>query len=229
MTDLGSAMKGVILTDSGTALSTPIRAGGESPSDSRGALPTVASVAAIASAHGEAGDNLVADAQSSGPPERSHPILPRRKSILHPPSSRPSMHPSSTTSVIPRTAGAPAYGDGWPSTTREESGAGPSSAPSAAATQAPASVWNLEDEENLPSPFAKRNINFSAYGRVQASTSVATSGSLPAVSTLSSMGKTLGSLANKPRSSMISKALKASGEAQRALARRQAEGKAGIS
>lgn len=89
----------------------------------------------------------------------------------------------------------------------------------------PAPIWDHEDEENLPSPFVKKNIDFSVYSRADRGL-VAPAGATGAAVA----GKGLGATAsNKPRTSMISKALKATGEAQKALARRQAESKAIVS
>lgn len=205
LTDLGSAMKGVILTETGTALATPVRR--DTVSSSRGASLD------IENGTGEASGSSGSESQG----ERHR--LPRRRSILQQPSSsslRPPMPPHpATTSQIPQLPSG--------SVQPQPLSSDPSASSSIVTRAAP--LWDHDDEENLPSPFAKRSVDFSTYSR-NGVTSTAnqnqngTGGrgiSLPSV------------LGNKPRTSNISKALKASGEAQKALARRLAEGKSSIS
>ncbi|KAF8320687.1 hypothetical protein DL93DRAFT_1723551 [Clavulina sp. PMI_390] len=193
MTDLGSAMKGVILTETGTALPTPIR---------RETTPRGIGSERDQDALGEASSG----AESAAERQRG----PRRRSMAQ---SRPILPSSSTTSMIPRV----------PSSGSAQSTAESSSSASTAPRSAP--VWDHEDEENLPSPFIKKNVDFSTYSRDRGiSAASSTAPSRPA-----------SSLASKPRSSpttatsIFSRAFKASGEAQKALARRQGEVKSGVS
>lgn len=205
LTDIGSAMKGVILTETNTALPTPMRR----ESGVRGASLDLDNGAAEASG----------SSSSEGQTISERHRLPRRRSILQPSSSRPTMPQSATTSLIPR---VPSGSSGQSQSVAESSSSGGSSL----ITERAAPVWDHDDEENLPSPFAKRNIDFSVYSRADRGSGAAVNGTVPGGAARATIAA---SVASKPRTSMISKALKASGEAQKALARRQAEGKSSIS
>jgi len=197
MTDLGSAMKGVILTETGTELPTPVR----QHSGVRGASLDLAGAGA------DAGGTSSEVVGTNGERHR----LPMRRSILQRSSSRPTMPQSATTSMIPRVP----FSSGQQQPAADISGASSS-------TTRPAPIWDHEDEENLPSPFVKKNIDFSVYSRADRGVVGPASGSGSVA-----IGRgTVPTAPNKPRTSMISRALKATGEAQKALARRQAEGKA---
>jgi hypothetical protein len=195
-------MKGVILTETGTVLPTPVR----HDSSVRGTSLDLDGAGADAggSSRSEAG-------ATSGERHR----LPRRRSILQPSSSRPTMPQSATTSMIPRVPSLPGQ--------QQQPNSDASGASSS--TTRPAPIWDHEDEENLPSPFVKKNIDFSVYSRADRDL-VGPAGAPGSAA----VGRGAGATAShKPRTSMISKALKATGEAQKALARRQAEGKAIVS
>jgi len=161
---------------------------------------------------------MLAEASGSNPESQAgseRHRLPRRRSILQPSISRPTMPPQpASTTMIPRAA---------PSGSVQPQPRSDSSAASSIAARA-APLWDHDDEENLPSPFAKRNVDFGRNGNGGA---VLTNG---AMSNGPGRGLTLPSvLASKPRTSNISKALKASGEAQKAITRRLAEGKTSVS
>lgn len=210
LTDIGSAMKGVVLTDSGAALPTPLPA--RANSDNTRAIAALSGIIASSSQQDvtSRGSLDLPRVQTQPLAERPQSSLGRKKSILQ--SMRPSILQSATTSVIPRVRS---------SMDKRESGEGSSAASSSSGgSSAPAPVWNLDDEENLPSPFAKRNVDFGVYGRA--------AGTVLPLNTATAL-KPSGSAAVKSRPSLISRALKASGDAQRALARRQVEGKAGVS
>lgn len=188
------------MTETGTALPTPAR---------RDNAPRGLSLD-IDSENG--GETSSGAESSSAAGERQR--MPRRRSIVQSSSSRPAMPQSATTSLIPR---VPSSANGLQQMNES------SSSTSLSSRAAP--VWDHEDEENLPSPFVKRNVDFSAYARPDRGV-VGPAGILAA--NIAGKGAN-SSLTAKPRTSMISKALKASGEAQKALARRQAEGKTSVS
>ena len=236
MTDLGSAMKGVVLTDTGMAVPTPARKysnesntvglHGDSPISSAEATDypdTTDTQEESSSSHEDviSSKNIVA-----------RPRITRRRSIaqtVSTSSSRPGIPPFITASLIPRVNQQGGIDKGSLSS---NSGVydGVTATVSSSLPRAP--VWDFTDEESLPSPFIKRNTDFAVYTREQSSSgSGSASGegrngvgmdptSMPphAKSNSASSGKTR-------RPSLISRAVKASGEAQKALARRQAEGK----
>ncbi|KAF8609002.1 hypothetical protein BDV93DRAFT_214739 [Ceratobasidium sp. AG-I] len=125
MTNLGSAMRGVVLTDSGTVVPTPIRGGADPTVSPSNPLFDDRTLNAPIPAP------QLTDAIPIAPLERSAsesdaPRLPRlaRRSTVGP-AARPISVPSGSGSV-----------NSWAS--------------------APAPIYDMADEENLPSPFIKR-------------------------------------------------------------------------
>lgn len=231
LTDLGSAMKGIILTETGTVIPTPTKSesedGGEEEDngDDEGKagpsrLPSHNVSEAETTASWEQGPyEFAPDLDASHVTARHRPI--RRRSIAQPSGSlRPSMPPSATTSMIPKITTS-ALAVALPAGTNNTIPTNPSIKEGLAAamttTLPPAPIWDLADEESLPSPFAKRNTDFSVYTADKAADMKSGSGSSSLSSTSSSKGIKAG------RGSLISRAMKASGEAQKALARRQAD------
>lgn len=125
MTNLGSAMRGVVLTDSGTVVPTPIKGVGidpmASPSNPLEDRPFSAPIPAP-----QLSDAIPLPGLERSASESDAPRVPRliRRSTVGP-AARPISVPSGSGSV-----------NSWAS--------------------APAPVYDMADEENLPSPFIKR-------------------------------------------------------------------------
>lgn len=135
MTNLGSAMRGVVLTDSGTVIPTPIKGAEPIASTSANPLddrPVSAPIPAPQLSDAAPGPLERSSSESEAP---RIPRLARRSTVG--PAARP--------------IGAPAPA------------AGPSTAGSW--VSAPAPVYDLADEENLPSPFLKRGKAETAKGK----------------------------------------------------------------
>ncbi|KAG8748079.1 G2-specific serine/threonine protein kinase [Ceratobasidium sp. 428] len=125
MTNLGSAMRGVVLTESGTVVQTPMKASDTviMTSASTSSLLDDRTLNATMTAHqlGEASSSAL-ESSSEGEAPRA-PRLARRSTVG--PAARP-IGISAASAAVP----------GWVS--------------------APAPVYDMADEENLPSPFLKR-------------------------------------------------------------------------
>ncbi|KAF8325190.1 uncharacterized protein EI90DRAFT_3073278 [Cantharellus anzutake] len=239
MTDLGSAMKGVVLSDTGIAIPTPARkfsnesntAGLHANSPTSSACPTDYPDTTDTQEESSSSYEDVVDTKNV----TARPRVARRRSIAQPvpiSSNRVNIPPAIPTTLIPRVHQQGSIDKGSlssnPSIQDSVNAAISSSLPLAP-------VWDFTDEENLPSPFMKRNTDFSVYAREgSGSGSGSTSGdgkyavgpetkmAPPHVRSISAPSAKTG------RQSLISQAVKASGEAQRALARRQADMKPGM-
>jgi serine/threonine-protein kinase Nek2 len=228
LTDLGSAMKGIILTESGTVIPTPTKSESddsgeeEANGDDEGRAGPSRLPSNNVSNNGSEAETTAS--WEKGPYEfapsvdashvtaRHRPV--RRRSIAQP--SRPpatgSLIPkiSASTLTVPLPVGTTTTIPTNPSIKEGLAAAMTTSLP-------PAPVWDLADEESLPSPFAKRNTDFSVYTTDKGADTKPNSGGSSLSSTSSSKS------IKSSRGSLISRAMKASGEAQKALARRQAD------
>ncbi len=231
MADIGSAMKGVVLTDSGVAVPTPARKY-SNESNTAGLHGDSATSSAEATDYPDTTDTQEESSSSYEDVVSSKHVVARtrtarRRSIAQPipaSSSRPGIPASITTSLISRVHQQGGVDKG----SLSSNSGGVTAAVSSSLPPPP--VWDFTDEENLPSPFIKRSTDFTTYTREQSSSG---SGSAsgegkygvgsdpkpvpPHVRSISVPSTRTG------RPSLISRAVKASGEAQKALARRQAE------
>ncbi|KAG8742818.1 G2-specific serine/threonine protein kinase [Ceratobasidium sp. 414] len=192
MTNLGSAMRGVVLTDSGTAVPTPIK----------GADTTITTSASTGS--------LIDDRLSSVPIP-----APQLGEATYPTVEPPSEGEAPRTQRLARrsTVGPAARPIGVPAMTN----------PVAGWVSAPAPVYDMADEENLPSPFIKRgkpDVGMVKLKKVPGLLQLATGNAAKAGAGTSTSGKT-GSARAGTKSSLMRGAAKASESVARTLSSRR--------
>ncbi|KAG8758566.1 G2-specific serine/threonine protein kinase [Ceratobasidium sp. 428] len=193
MTNLGSAMRGVVLTESGTVVQTPMKASDTviMTSASTSSLLDDRTLNATMTAHqlGEASSSAL-ESSSEGEAPRA-PRLARRSTVG--PAARPIGIAAAATAV-----------PGWVS--------------------APAPVYDMADEENLPSPFLKRgkiDVGTVKSKKVPALLQLATGNAAKAGSG-GTVGRSAGaSIRSGTKSSLMRGAAKASESVARTLSSRR--------